>query len=328
MRPPVLVYRGEALGAYGYADKPWFLPDVRLAAFLRAAEDRGLAARVRWIEAPPAADADLHRFHPPAHVAMIRRRCAAEDGALDHGATPARASVERAATHVAGAVIDAAARILAGEARRAFVPIAGFHHAHRERVRSYCLFNDPAIALAYLRDRGVAPRLYVDTDVHFGDGVYEGFADDPDLWLVDIHEQTGTLWPYSPAVPGVGPQPGDRHERGRGLGRGAKLNLPLAAGAGDAEFAAAWAEAEALCERSEPAFIVATLGIDALDGDPMAHLRLSPEALAEVTRRLCALAERHAGGRLLVLGGGGYRLESIERGWGGILEAMVDAPGS
>ncbi|MCA9659994.1 MAG: hypothetical protein KC486_16745 [Myxococcales bacterium] len=325
MKPPVLVYRGEALGAYGYAEKPWFLPDVRLQAFLRAAEARGLSERVRWIEAPPAADADILRFHPPAHLAMIRRRCAAEDGALDHGATPARASIERAATHVVGAVIDAIDRLLAGEHRRAFVPISGFHHAHRERVRSYCLYNDPAIALAYLRDRGVGPRLYVDTDVHFGDGVYEGFADDPDLVAIDIHESTNTLWPYSPAVPGVGAQAGDRHERGRGPGRGTKLNLPLVAGAGDRHFAGAWAEAERLLEGAKPAFIVVTVGIDALAGDPMAHLNLSPAALTGVVRRLCELADQHAEGRLLVLGGGGYRLESIARGWGGILEALVEA---
>ena len=57
----------------------------------------------------------------------------------------------------------------------------------------------------------------------------------------------------------------------------------------------------------------------------MAHLQLGPEALRAVVRRLCALADRHAEGRLLVLGGGGYLAENIDRGWGGILEELVEA---
>ncbi|MCB9705693.1 MAG: acetoin utilization protein AcuC [Myxococcales bacterium] len=324
-RPPVLVYRGPELGAYGFAEKPWFLPKVRLEAFLAACEARGLDRRVRWRDAPPAADAALHLVHPPAHVAELRRRCATDEGALDHGATPARASVERAATHVVGAVIDAIDRLLAGEHRRAFVPIAGFHHAHPTLARSYCLYNDPAIALAHLRARGIGPRLYVDTDVHFGDGVYAAFADDPELWLVDLHEAGATLWPHSPAVPGIGRFPGDHEDIGVGPGRGTKRCLPLPAGADDRRFAAAWAEAEALLAGATPAFVVLTAGIDALAGDPMAHLQLGPEALRAVVRRLCALADRHAEGRLLVLGGGGYLAENIDRGWGGILEELVEA---
>ena len=324
--PPPIVYRGRELGAYGFAEKPWFLPDVRLEAFASAALRRGITPQIRWIEAPPAKDEHLYLVHPPDYVAEIRRRCAIGEGALDQGATPARASVETAATHVVGAVVDAIDRILAGESRRAFVPIAGFHHGRPSEARSYCLYNDAAIALAYLRSRGIGQQLYVDTDVHFGDGVYEIFEDAADIWQVDLHQEGRTLWPHSPAKPGEGRFPGSREDRGIGPGAGLKLNLPLPAGSDDRTFAAAWREVEAHLATASPEFIVLTVGIDALAGDPLANLELSADALRQVTRRLCELAEQSAQGRLLVLGGGGYEADNIDRGWGGILQTLIEAP--
>ena len=319
-----IVYRGQALGAYGYAEKPWFLPDVRLAAFEDACRARGLDARVRWIEAPPADDADLALFHPAAYVAWIRRRCAEDQGALDHGATLARRGVEVAARHVVGAVVDATRRLLAGEARRAFVPIAGFHHALPDACRSYCLYNDPAIALALLRRAGAHPLAYIDTDVHCGDGVYAGFAADPQVFLADIHEDHRTLWPHSPDAPGDGPVPGEPTWIGEGEARGTKINLALPPGATDPEFLDAWARACGFIDAARPAFIVFVCGADALADDPLGHLRLTPAAIARVTADLVDLADRHAFGRLLVLGGGGYHLDNVRAGWSAVLAALLD----
>lgn len=320
---PLLLYRGEILGGYGYVDKPWFPPHVRLQAFLAAIEARDYGPRVRFIDAPPAADDDLLRVHPRAYVEWVRRRCAEESGALDHGPTFARRSVEAAATHVVGAVVDAIDRILAGEASRAFVPIAGFHHARASEARSYCLYNDPAIAIRTILERGIERVAYVDTDVHHGDGVDAIFAEEPRVWIVDLHEDGRTLWPHSPENPGEGPFPGDREAIGEGPARGRRLNLPLKAGAGDREFAAAWAEARDLVDAAKPGFIVYEAGVDALAGDPMGHLQLSIESLVEVTAELRALADRHADGRMLVLGGGGYQIDNVVAGWPAIVEALL-----
>ncbi|MEO7331548.1 MAG: acetoin utilization protein AcuC, partial [Minicystis sp.] len=233
-------------------------------------------------------------------------------------------SVERAATHVVGAVLDAAKRLLSGELHRAFVPIAGFHHAHAEQARGYCLYNDCAILLHFLKQQGLAPIAYADVDVHHGDGVYAAFVTDPSVVIADLHEDARTLFPHSPEQPGAGPFPGDRSAIGEGAGAGTKLNLPLPAGAGDAELLHAWDEAEAFLERARPAFVVFESGVDGLAGDPMAHLNLTPEALRFVTKRLVALADRHAGGRLLVLGGGGYEKKSLPAGWCAVVEALLD----
>jgi len=322
MSTPVGIYFGQELGDYGYEEKPWFQPD-RLDAFLAELRARGLDRRAQMIPAPPAADADILLFHLPAHLERVRRLCATNEGALDHGPTFARRSVEIAATHVVGAVMDAVAKILAGELVRAFVPIAGFHHAHPSEARSYCLYNDAAIAITSLLARGLAPIGYVDIDVHHGDGVYAAFDSDPRVVIADIHEDGHTMWPHSPEAPGSGTVSGQRDDVGEGAAVGTKLNLPLAAGATDADFNRAWDEAEAFLEAQQPAFLVFVSGVDGLDGDPMAHLRLTPASISRATTRLRAMANRHAGGRLLVLGGGGYEKANLGPGWCAVVEALL-----
>ncbi len=316
------VYGGAALGAYGYPEKPWFLPDVRLRAFEAALAQRGLDDRVRRIEAGRGSDEDILRFHTPAHLARVRRLCAANEGALDHGPTLARASVEDAATHVVGAVMDAARRLVAGELRRAFVPIAGFHHAHPEAARSYCLYNDAAIALSFLRDVVAGPIAYVDVDVHHGDGVYAAFASDPRVVIADVHEDGRTLFPHSPEAPGAGPVSGAAEDDGEGAGKGTKLNLPLAAGATDADFLAAFAEVEAFLAAHRPSFVVLVSGVDGLAGDPMAHLALTPGVIAHAVRRMAAVVDRHV--PLLVLAGGGYDLDNFATGQAAVVEALLE----
>ena len=322
MIPSVGVYSSKELGDYGYEEKPWFLPD-RLDAFLAELRARRLDERATMLPSRPATDAEILLFHTPAHLERVRRLCAANVGALDHGPTFARRTVEIAATHVVGAVMDATEKILAGELSRAFVPIAGFHHAHASEARMYCLYNDAAIAITSLLGRGLLPIGYVDVDVHHGDGVYEAFAADPRVRIADLHEDGHTLWPHSPEAPGQESVSGERTATGIGEAVGTKLNLPLAAGATDEDFERAWEEGEAFLEAQKPAFLVFVAGVDGLAGDPLAHLRLTPASLARATTRLRGIADRHAGGRLLVLGGGGYEKASLGPGWCAVVEALL-----
>ena len=129
MTSKLAIYADEELGAYGYEEKAWFLPHIRLKRFLDELERAGLRKRIDFRTAPPASDTELSLFHTPEHIAHVRRRCLTNEGALDHGPTFARQHIERAARYVVGAVMDATQQITQGELKRAFVPIAGFHHA-------------------------------------------------------------------------------------------------------------------------------------------------------------------------------------------------------
>jgi acetoin utilization protein AcuC len=302
------------LGRYGFPDGHPLSVD-RQGAFMELARSRGLDAKAVLGNAAAAPRRAIERFHTQEYVNRVIKASAAGMGFLDYGDTPAFPGCYEIAAHVVGAGLEGARRIMAGEARRTFQPIGGLHHARRAGAAGFCVFNDPAVVIETLRaEHGVRRIAYVDIDVHHGDGLFYEFEDDPELFVVDIHEDGQFLYPGT----------GSEHETGRGAAEGTKLNLPLAPGAGDREFLRAWEKAERFLDRAEPEFFILQCGADSLAGDPLAHLRLTAAAHAHASRRLVALAERHARGRLMAFGGGGYSLENLAMAWCAVLEVLVE----
>jgi acetoin utilization protein AcuC len=307
------VYHGAALGAYGFPDGHPFGPD-RLAAFWSEFKRRGLERMVDVAAPVTCTRADLTRFHPLTYVNLVERLSASGYGYLDQGDTPAFPGVYEAACTVVGSVLDAARAMLEGSCRRAFVPIAGLHHARRSGAAGFCVFNDIGVLIEWLRaEAGVRRVAYVDIDAHHGDGVYYGFADDPDLVLADIHEDGHYLYPGT----------GTADETGTGSAAGTKLNIPLPPGADDAAFEAVWPQVEEFVRRGEPEFIILQAGADSLAGDPLTHMRFSAKAHGHAARRLSALADEHCGGRLLATGGGGYNRANLAVAWCEVVEEMI-----
>lgn len=309
-----IVYLGEQLGRYGFGEGHPFGPD-RQAAFSAEAARRGLLDRARVLEPVTADRALLERFHTRAYLDYVARRCAHGSGFLDDGNTPALAHLPQAAACVVGSTVDACRRLLRGDAARAFVPIAGLHHARRDAAEGFCVYNDIGVAIETARiESGTRRIAYVDMDAHHGDGVYDSYAWDPDVYIADLHEDGAWLYPGS----------GHAWQTGEGPALGTKLNIPLPPNAGDGRFHESWPAVEALVERAAPQLIMFQCGVDSLAGDPLAHLRLSPEAHAHATCSLLRLARRHAGGRLLVMGGGGYSLGGIAAGWCRVLHCLLE----
>lgn len=307
------LYLGDALGAYGFPAGHPFGPD-RLDAFTGEAGFHGLLDQAAHCDPVQASRADLALFHTEAYIDRVRELSQAGDGYLDMGDTPAFPGVYEAAATVVGSVLDAVARILDGRCARAFVPIAGLHHARPDRAEGFCAFNDCGVAIAALKARhGLSRIAYVDIDAHHGDGVFYAFEADPAVWIADIHQDGHTIFPGT----------GNAKETGSGAATGTKLNLPLPAGAGDGAFFQAWERVEAHLERAEPEFILLQCGVDSLGGDPLANLSWSTRAHAHATRRLLELAERHCQGRLLALGGGGYNRANIAKGWAAVLAELA-----
>jgi len=104
---------------------------------------------------------------------------------------------------------------------------------------------------------------------------------------------------------------------------GTKLNLPLAPGATDADFFQAWNQARAHLEKYAPEFILFQCGADGLAGDPLADLRLTSASHALAAQELRSLAERHAQGRFMVFGGGGYSTRNVVSAWVAVLQALI-----
>jgi len=310
----VCVYVGEELAAYGFGRGHPFGPD-RLDAFWRQATLSGLDRRVRQCEPVAATREELERFHTRAYVERVIAQSASGTGYLDAGDTPAARGIYESACFVAGSVLDAIERLLRGDCRHAFVPIAGLHHARRDTAAGFCVFNDCGIAIETLRRVHAIHRVaYVDIDAHHGDGVYYSFEDDPELVFVDFHEDGRFLYPGS----------GDVTETGSGAARGTKLNIPLPPNAGDELFFRAWEQAESFIDAGRPEFILLQCGADSIGGDPITHLRFTPAAHRHATLRLCRLAAKHCQGRLLAMGGGGYNRANLAAAWTAVLAALLE----
>ena len=188
------------------------------------------------------------------------------EGFLDAGDTPAWRGVYEAAADVVGATLLASDEIMEGRARRAFVPIAGLHHAARGGAAGFCVFNDCGVAVEMLRhNHGLKRIAYVDIDAHHGDGVYYGFESDPDLIFADIHEDGRYLYPGT----------GREDEIGRGAAAGTKLNIPVPPGSDDTVFEAEWPQVLEHLRKHEPEFILLQAGADSVEGDPITHMRYS-----------------------------------------------------
>ncbi len=307
------VYVGEELAKYGFGHGHPFGQD-RMDAFWTEARVRGLDKKLEVLSPESAPREAIERFHTKEYVARVQELSKLGSGVLDQGDTPAFPGVFEAASTVAGTTLAAVERLMSGESKRAFVPIAGLHHARRDTAAGFCVFNDCGVAIEALRAVHSIRRVaYVDIDAHHGDGVFYAFEGDLDLAFADIHEDGRFLYPGT----------GRADETGSGKARGTKLNIPLPPESGDPEFLAAWKKVEAFIDEAAPEFILLQCGADSLAGDPITHLRYSAAAHAHAACRLRGLADRHSSGRLLAMGGGGYSRPNLAAAWCAVLEAFL-----
>lgn len=308
---PVAIITGHSLAEYHFGDTHVFGP-VRQQAFIDGMKAQALSELVTWLDPVQCRLEDLKLFHNSEFIEHVRTACKSGTGYLDQGDTPARTGIFEAASTVVGSVLDMIDRVMAGQFRRGFVPIAGLHHGFRDHVSGFCVFNDCAIAIEHIRNRHQLQKiLYVDIDAHHGDGVFYNYDSDSNIFIVDFHEQ------------GRFPQTGDADETGDGPAKGTKMNVPMSTMAGDDDFAQGWKKAEAFIREMEPEFIILQCGADSLEGDPIAHLGYTTRSYQLAAEGLCRLADELCDGRLVALGGGGYNLANISRAWPVVVRAML-----
>ena len=315
MTEPVLVFRGEDLASYGFGDPHPFGLD-RHDVFHDELAQADLGDRIEYARPGTASVDDLLLFHTADYIDKVSRMSAEGRGYLDEGDTPAMPGIFEAASSVVGATLAGVDAIMQGKAKRAFVPIAGLHHAGRDHAAGFCVFNDCGVAAEYLRKHyGLRRIAYVDIDAHHGDGMFYGFEDDADLIFADIHEDGRFLYPGTGAA----------SETGTGRARGTKLNIPVRPGADNADFRREWTRVESYLENAAPEFIILQCGADSLEGDPITHLCYTEEAHAEAAAALCRLADKHCEGKIIGTGGGGYNRHNLARAWTRVVESFVAA---
>lgn len=200
----------------------------------------------------------------------------------------------------AGATLTCAKMILSGSADVAFNPSGGYHHAHAERAAGFCYINDVALACMVLAEEGKR-ILYLDIDVHHGDGVAYAFYDRSDVMTISYHQNPRTLFPGTGFV----------NEIGTGDGLGYCVNFPLPIGTFDEAYMNAFDEITLpLIKAYKPDVFVFELGADALAGDPLANLYLTNNTYVEIIKHLLSFEKP-----ILMTGGGGYNVENTVRAW-------------
>jgi acetoin utilization protein AcuC len=318
MTGPVAVVWDEGLAAYDFGPEHPLRPE-RVQLTMALAREAGLLAKARVVAPAALSGADLARVHDLDYLVAVK--AASKDGrpALQHGLSvgdnPPFRGMHDAAVLVCGATVAAAEAVLTGAPSHAFSPAGGLHHAMPGHASGFCIYNDPAVAMAWMLEQGVRRIAYVDVDVHHGDGVQAIFADEPRVLTISVHESGRYLFPGT----------GFEHELGEGAARGSIANLPLPPSTTDDLYLPAFdAVVPALVRSFEPEVLVTQLGCDTHYTDPLAHLGLTTRAYAQLAGRLHDLAHTAAGGRWLATGGGGYQWATVvPRAWCGYLAEMV-----
>ena len=271
---------------------------ARLAAIDDQLISSGIAGYLEHHEAPLATAEQLARVHPKRYIEAIR--AAAPEHGIVHldPDTAMNPGTWDAALRAAGAAVLATDLVVGGRAGNAFCSVRPpGHHATRTRAMGFCVFNNVAVGAMHAIERyGIERVALIDFDVHHGNGTEEIFAGDGRALMVSTFQHP--FYPYSGTDD---PAPN-------------MVNVPLPAGAGSQAFReaveAVWLPA---LERFRPQMIFFSAGFDAHVEDDMAMLRLVDQDYAWVTQQVKAVADRHAGGRIVSLLEGGYALSALGR---------------
>jgi acetoin utilization deacetylase AcuC-like enzyme len=295
----------------GHPERPARAEAVRTALAAAGIAERGIHVPTR-----AATDEELVRVHRAGYLEDLAKQVPGKTGWLDPDTyfTPGTWDAARAA---AGSVCELATSVFHGALVHGIAVVRPpGHHATPDRAMGFCLLNNVAAAAAAARAAGAARVAIVDWDVHHGNGTQDIFWADPSVMYLSVHQ-----FPYYPGT-------GAPTEIGGPGAQGATVNVGLPSGAGDADYAAVFDHVFVpALDRFRPDLVLISAGFDAFEHDPLAGMRVTHAGFAAMARRLRAVADRHAEGRLVAVLEGGYDLDGLAGGMTGVLSVMAEPAG-
>ncbi|KAI2638585.1 hypothetical protein GGS21DRAFT_538287 [Xylaria nigripes] len=209
----------------------------------------------------------------------------------------------------AGGSMEGAARLNRGKCDMAVNWAGGLHHAKKSEASGFCYVNDIVLGILELL-RFNKRVLYVDIDVHHGDGVEEAFYTTDRVMTVSFHK-------YGEYFPGTG----ELRDVGIGPGKYYAVNFPLRDGIDDASYKSVFEPViSSVMEYYNPDAVVLQCGGDSLSGDRLGCFNLSMEGHAN-----CVKFVKSFNRPTLVVGGGGYTMRNVARTWAFETGLLVDA---
>jgi len=261
----------------------------------------------------PALKEDLLRVHENSYVDLIFR-LGAQSRPYDIE-TPVSPTILEAVMHIVGGAIMAGKTVIEGKADRAVAIGCGFHHAGRNYGGGFCLFNDIAIMIEYLRQKyGLKRAMIVDHDVHAGNGTSDIYYEDPNVLFISLHQDPRTIYPGTGFIEQIG----------RGAGEGFNVNVPLPPQTGDQTYLYALKEIFVpLAEEFEPELIVGNGGSDPHFADLLGSLGLTVQGFFNISRTIVETAEKVCDGRVVLMPGSGYNPEVLPPCWYALAAGIV-----
>lgn len=306
------------------------LNPLRLAATKSLAETMGLLSHDDMIVPSAATEDELRLIHVPEYIEMVKKfrneadiqnpalLCESLAFGLGTEDDPVFPRMHEAAALAAGGTLAAVRLLAQGDVIHAVNIAGGLHHAQSASASGFCLYNDVAIAIKWLRQATAWRIAYIDTDAHHGDGVQNAFYGDPNVLTISFHETGQYLFPGTGSV----------EELGTGAGYGFCLNIPLRPYTDDeSHLEALLSVVPPALEYFQPDLIVSQHGCDGHFWDPLTDLLASTHFYAKVPALVDTWAHQYAGGRWLAVGGGGYELlRVVPRAWTLLWAQMQHAP--
>lgn len=268
-----------------------------------------------------ATDEEICLVHHPEYVDAIKKASKgllAEEESFTYGIgtedTPLFPNMHEASSILVGGSLTAVEAVMERKASHALNLGGGLHHGFSKKASGFCIYNDGAIAIKYLREKYNARVLYVDTDAHHGDGVQDAFYDDPNVCTLSIHETGRYLFPGT----------GNTAERGLKLGYGYSFNFPIDAFTEDDSFLDIYEHAlTEIAAYFKPDIIVSQNGADAHCFDPLTHLSSTMKIYEQIPLLAHKIAHEYCQGRWVALGGGGYDIwRVVPRAWAQVWNIM------
>ena len=261
------------------------------------------------IQPKSCTESEVRAVHADEYVDIVKRASMGENGlalsryGLGPGDTPAFGGMWENGLLYCGGSTTCAKLVTDSTFGRAISFAGGLHHAHFDHASGFCILSDIAIAINTLKSRGHRKVMYVDIDVHHGDGVEALFRADPDVLTLSFHESGAWLFPGT----------GNVQDRGTGIAAESVWNVPFAPNTGgDIWCQTVTKVTEYLLETFSPDAIVLQLGADALEEDPLGHLVITRwEWLQTVSALLTIFGESP----VVILGGGGYCRAAVVDVW-------------
>ncbi|MEX1030659.1 MAG: acetoin utilization protein AcuC [Paenibacillaceae bacterium] len=242
----------------------------------------------------------------------------AEQYGLGLGDTPFFNGMHEATLATVAGSVTAVDLVMSGEYKHAIHLAGGLHHAFRNKAAGFCVYNDASVAIAHIQEKYGARVLYIDTDVHHGDGVQETFYTDAHVCTFSIHETGKYLFPGT----------GYAADRGHGDGFGYSFNLPMEPYTEDQSWLDCFHEAiHKVAAFFKPDIIVSQHGCDAHYYDPLSHQQCSMNIYLEMPKIIQTLADTWCNGKWVALGGGGYDIwRVVPRAWSLLWLTMSNHP--